>query len=173
MWGVHETLQWIAGHQPSCVAAAMLLLGACVVWLAVLQVRLSAVTRVHRGLVRSGEWGALAGMAEASEDAARARELAEELAPRCERLAEGQQRCLQRVGLVRFDAFGDVGGAQSWTVALLDGKQDGVVLTHLHGRQRSQGYAKPVSGGESSQALSEEERQALAQALRGAREAAR
>lgn len=72
---------------------------------------------------------------------------------------------LQRVGLVRFDAFPDVGGQQSFAVALLDDRGDGILLSSLFGREQSWTYAKPVRGGSSPYPLSPEEREAIARAL--------
>jgi len=75
------------------------------------------------------------------------------------------QGCLQRVGLVRFDAFQDTAGQQSFAVALLDNRGNGVVITSLFGRSESRCYAKPVVKGESPFPLSDEERAAIRQAL--------
>jgi len=72
---------------------------------------------------------------------------------------------IRRVGVVRYDAFRDMGGHMSFSLALLDGRHNGVVLSVLNGRDGSRGYAKAVQGGRSSSPLSEEEQEALAQAL--------
>ncbi len=75
------------------------------------------------------------------------------------------QGCLQRVGLVRFDAFEDTAGQQSFSVALLDNQGNGVVITSLFGRTESRCYAKPVIQGKSPHRLSEEEMAAIRQAM--------
>ena len=75
------------------------------------------------------------------------------------------QRHLQGIGVVRFNAFDDIGGNQSFAIALLDGKGDGIVLSGLYGRDGSRVYAKPVEGGLSKYALSNEEKAAVEQAL--------
>ncbi len=72
---------------------------------------------------------------------------------------------VQKVGVVRFDAFEDVGGRLSFAVALLNEHGDGIVLSSLNGRQESRSYVKPVEGGESIYTLSKEEREAIAKAL--------
>ncbi|MBI4728379.1 MAG: DUF4446 family protein [Acidobacteria bacterium] len=82
-----------------------------------------------------------------------------------ESLARALDRAVQRVGLVRFDAFEDMGGHLSFSAALLDGKGDGLVLTTISGRSDSRFYAKPVEGGVSRYNLSEEEREAIRRAL--------
>ncbi|MFN3285460.1 MAG: DUF4446 family protein [bacterium] len=80
-------------------------------------------------------------------------------------LAEQLARCVQRVGMVRYDAFRESGGRLSFSLALLDGRGDGVVLSVLHGRDGSYAYAKALRDGKPSHPLSEEERQAVAQAM--------
>jgi hypothetical protein len=71
---------------------------------------------------------------------------------------------LRHVGLVRYDAFGDVGGRQSWSLALLDDDGNGVVLTAIHGRSEARSYAKSVAGWSSEQPMSPEEQDAVASA---------
>jgi hypothetical protein len=72
---------------------------------------------------------------------------------------------IQCVGLIRFNPFGDTGGDQSFALALLDKHGDGVVVSSLHGRTATRFYAKPVRGGTSQISLSEEEIQAIQQAM--------
>ncbi len=69
--------------------------------------------------------------------------------------------CIQRVGLVRYDAFEDVGGQQSYSVAMLDASGDGIVLTSVFSRMDIRVYAKAVKGGRASHPLSNEEAQAI------------
>ena len=71
---------------------------------------------------------------------------------------------VRHVGIVRYDAFGDMGGRLSWSVALLDDGGDGVVLTAIHGRSEARSYAKSISGWTSDQPLSPEEEQAVGSA---------
>lgn len=78
---------------------------------------------------------------------------------------------VQHVGLVRYDAFEDVGGRLSFSCAMLDDHGDGMVMTSINGRQDTRVYAKPVTGGKSAHNLSEEEVQAIRQALSGPQEA--
>ena len=70
-----------------------------------------------------------------------------------------------RVGLVRFNPFEDTGGNQSFALALLDGNGDGFVVSSLHARAGTRLYAKAVSRGASDSALSDEEAEALRQAM--------
>lgn len=68
---------------------------------------------------------------------------------------------LQKTGLVRFKAFEDVGGDQSFALAILDGKDNGVVISSIYGRDQSRNYAKPIKEGVSKYPLSEEEKEAI------------
>ena len=72
---------------------------------------------------------------------------------------------VRRVGVLRYDAFEDVGGRLSFSCALLDEHATGVVLTSINGRQETRVYAKPVTGGTSTYNLSREEEEAIRQAL--------
>jgi len=74
---------------------------------------------------------------------------------------------LRHVAVVRYDAFGDMGGRLSFTAAMLDDAGDGLVITSIHGRSEGRTYAKGVKGGSSEQSLSPEEQQAIQLALRG------
>jgi hypothetical protein len=77
------------------------------------------------------------------------------------------QKSLQRTGVVRFNPYNDVGGDQSFAVALLDGEGDGLVFSSLHGREETRVYAKPVQKGEAKEySLSEEEKEAIKVARR-------
>ncbi|MDH7601026.1 MAG: DUF4446 family protein [Armatimonadota bacterium] len=79
--------------------------------------------------------------------------------------AENISACLQKVGIVRFDAFDDVGGEQSFSLVLLNGKGNGFALSSLYGRQDSRVYAKQIINGTSDRALSDEEKTALSKAM--------
>jgi Protein of unknown function (DUF4446) len=76
---------------------------------------------------------------------------------------------LRHVAVVRYDAFGDMGGRLSFTAALLDDSGDGLVITSIHGRSEARTYAKGVKTGASEHSLSPEEVQAIELAMRGTR----
>jgi hypothetical protein len=77
------------------------------------------------------------------------------------------RRSFQRVGLVRFNPFEDTGGNQSFALAVLDANGDGLIVSSLHSRTGTRIYAKPVNGGRSEAALSEEETRAVRDAMAG------
>jgi len=72
---------------------------------------------------------------------------------------------LQKTGLVRFNPFGDMGGNQSFVIALLDQKNDGFVVSSLFVKDGNRVYAKAVKKGKSDHSLSNEEKEAIAQAV--------
>ncbi len=71
---------------------------------------------------------------------------------------------LRHLAVVRYDAFGDMGGHLSWSLALLDEGGNGVVLTSIHGRSDARTYAKNVADWSCEQQLSPEEDEAIAHA---------
>ena len=71
----------------------------------------------------------------------------------------------QNVGIDRYNGNGDDGGNLSFSTALLDAHQSGILITSLHGRQQNRIYAKVVTKGASESTLSDEEKEALVQAI--------
>ena len=82
----------------------------------------------------------------------------------------GLSHALSRIGVVRYDAFENVGGELSFSLALLDEHDDGLVLSSINGRADGRTYLKVVAGGTSESQLSDEERAAVAAAAHGRRE---
>lgn len=72
-----------------------------------------------------------------------------------------QTAAISRIGLIRFDAFDDTGGAQSFALALVDDDGDGIVLTSLHSRPTTRVYLKAIRRGVADAPLSDEETRAL------------
>jgi hypothetical protein len=77
----------------------------------------------------------------------------------------GLRSSLRFQGMVRYDAYRDMGGQQSWSIALLDADQNGAVVTSLHARDHARVYLKEMAEGTPSQRLSPEEERAVALAL--------
>ena len=73
---------------------------------------------------------------------------------------------LRHVAVVRYDAFGDMGGRLSFSAALLDDHGDGLVISSINGRSETRTYAKPLLGHTSEHTLSPEELDAVEQARR-------
>ena len=90
----------------------------------------------------------------------------EELSQELEKLKKEGRLATQKVGIVRFNPFSEVGGDQSFSIALLDGNDSGVVITSLYARGENRVYAKPIKNGVSEYALSKEEKKAIEKAKR-------
>ena len=88
-----------------------------------------------------------------------------EIANHVKTLDEDLTRCIQKVGMVRYNAFKDTGSDLSFTLALLDEHNDGVVLNGIYSREMSNIYAKPIKNGTSTYTMSEEEKQAVQKAI--------
>ena len=86
-----------------------------------------------------------------------AKEISEKALNECERLELKIKDCIQKVAIMRYKAFENVGSDLSFSIAMLDDKNDGVILTGIYGRQESTTYAKPIDKGISRYDLSEEE----------------
>lgn len=71
---------------------------------------------------------------------------------------------LRHLAVVRYDAFEEMGGRLSWSLALLDDAGDGVVLTSIRGRNEARTYTKSVTSWRSDQDLSPEETEAITHA---------
>lgn len=93
------------------------------------------------------------------------------LAGRVDGVHEHVAAGLRHVSVVRYDAFGDMGGRLSFSAAILDDSGDGLVISSIHARGESRTYAKGVIDGRSEITLSPEERQALAVARSDHRDA--
>jgi hypothetical protein len=97
------------------------------------------------------------------------REYVGEVATRLEqRLTDaeaGVRGAISHRALVRYDAYNELSGRQSMSIALLDGTRSGVVLTCIHHRDQARFYAKQVHQGQSELELSPEEAEAMRVAL--------
>ncbi|XOB41981.1 MAG: DUF4446 family protein [Candidatus Nealsonbacteria bacterium] len=89
----------------------------------------------------------------------------EKLSKELKSLKEESKFSIQKVGIVRFNPFSEVGGDQSFSIALLDGNNDGIVITSLYSREGNRIYGKSVKAGLSKYSLSNEEKKAINEAI--------
>ena len=80
-------------------------------------------------------------------------------------LKKNSKFSIQKVGMVRFNPFSEIGGDQSFSIALLDANNNGVVITSLYARGGNRVYGKPIKTGLSDYSLSEEENRAIEKAI--------
>ncbi len=95
-----------------------------------------------------------------------------ELEENIENLSQGLQNVkemavssLQKIGIVRYNPFEDVGGDQSFSIAILDANNNGFVTTSIYGREGNRVFTKPLKGSKSNYPLSEEEKEAINKAV--------
>ena len=81
-------------------------------------------------------------------------------------IEEASKLNIQRVGLIKFNPFNETGGEHSFSLALLDGNKNGIIITSLHTRERTRLYLKDVLKGKSKIDLSIEEKKALQLSLK-------
>ncbi|HDZ54287.1 MAG TPA: DUF4446 family protein [Candidatus Nealsonbacteria bacterium] len=81
------------------------------------------------------------------------------------RLKGQSQKSFQKISLVRFNPFKNIGGDQSFSIALLDLGNNGFVITSIYSQEGNQVYAKSVNNGKSEYPLSEEEKEAIQKAI--------
>lgn len=89
----------------------------------------------------------------------------EELIAYCKIIDDNIKKCTQKIGIVRYNAFKDVGSDLSFALAILDDYNNGVVLNGIYARDNSNIYAKPIENGNSKYILSEEEKEAVNKAI--------
>ncbi|MBU3934541.1 DUF4446 family protein [Patescibacteria group bacterium] len=75
------------------------------------------------------------------------------------------EKTFQKIGIVRFNPFNDMGGNQSFVIALLDNRNNGFVISSLFTKEGNRIYAKSIKGGQSDYSLSGEEKDALERAM--------
>lgn len=84
-----------------------------------------------------------------------------EIVKKIEEIEEKDRHHIQKMGLIRFNPFTELGGDHSFCLAILDHTDTGVVITGLHTRDRTRVYMKDIKNGKSSLELSNEEMKAL------------
>lgn len=166
--GVNEVPQVtvLLEHLEIIVAVMGVMLFIFLIWILVLQSQLKRIIRDYRSLMTGVDGEDLNEVIQQHlKEVRRLNRQYDALLEANERLAKIGLTHLQRVSLLRYNAFEDVGSNQSFSLALLDGEGNGVVLTSLYGRNESRFYAKPVEKGASPFALSAEEVKVIQEAM--------
>ncbi len=157
--------QFFNNFAPMIIMLLTALTFVLVVWVFLLQFRTEQVLRHYRALMKGASGENLeTALAQLLQRVDQTGARVDNLTDLCQRLEVAFSRSVQRVGLVRYNPFPDMGGDQSFAIALLDANGDGIVLSSLYGRSEMRVYAKAIKKGLSSYPLSAEEKQALQQA---------
>ncbi len=131
----------------------------------VLAARVGRLTRAYDSLVAGADGSSF--VAAMHRHTAEARELRTDVGLLVDELARvrgDRSGAVRHIAVVRYDAFGDLAGALSFSAALLDDEGNGLVLSSINGRSETRTYAKQVQGGRSTFPLSPEEQEAIADA---------
>lgn len=143
---------------PTVLAVLLVLLGLCV-WL---YVQLQSVKTRWRGLLEGRRGEDLERMLyDHLRERVELQEQTHRLNHRVSELESKMLRTKRFVGVVRYDAFEDVGGSQSFALAIYDDLGNGAIINSLVGRTDCRVYCKPLIGGKSDRSLSKEELQAV------------
>jgi len=140
----------------------VVILAFAILWLAVLVIglrrQMSAVPE---------EGGVLEALRQLDNEVARSSSIVADLGPRVEQLEATLPHALQHTAVINYDAYGDVSGNLSRSIALLDANGSGLVVTLLVGRDESRWFTKEVRDGRGSEQLSPEEQRAVSRAAGG------
>ena len=144
----------------------------CLAVLLVVLVRLRRLRAGQRAVLAGGRSEDLVGHAATLQEAfvalqERVEEVAERLDARAAAVEEQLDGAIAHRALVRYDAYGELSGRQSLSLALLDARRSGVVLSCISNRDTQRLYCRQVVEGESEHELSPEEREAIRRALAG------
>jgi Protein of unknown function (DUF4446) len=143
-----------------------------VLWALVLSIKLRRMHAAQRAVLGDGDRRDLVTHAATLESAfVQLRDWVEETAAGLERRASTADNridgCIAFTSLVRYDAYGEMSGRQSSTMALLDSRRTGVVVSSILHREQARVYVKPIHEGESELELSPEEQEAIETAMAG------
>ena len=149
------------------VVLTIMMLLALIVFISI-NIKLNRLTRRYRKMMQGTDGLNLERMLLAHVDEIRqATKKVEQLDEKYNIINQNLQQTVQKVGIIRFNAFEDTGSDLSFAVALLDANNNGVVLSSIYGRNEFRIYAKPINKGQSTYFLTEEEKEALRQAISG------
>jgi Txe/YoeB family toxin of Txe-Axe toxin-antitoxin module len=135
--------------------------------LIVMQIKISKMKKKHnklmRGVKNTNLEGIIDGYYEKIEYQLQENDL---LKQQIERLNEKLKFCVQKTAFMRYKAFENIGSDMSFSLALLDENNDGIIITSLYSRNESTMYGKSIEGSKSNYELSEEEKKVLQEAIK-------
>lgn len=139
-----------------------------VVWLFILSFYLIKSTGRIKKITRGAKAASLDQILESilSKQTTEARQIAQ-IVNKLDITNDSQKKFLTKHALIRFNPFEDTGGDQSFALAILDGENNGIVISSLHSRGGMRFYAKQVSGAKpTSHPFSKEEKEVVEKAAR-------
>lgn len=165
---MHEVLRFLQTNEAYFLIGLSVASFLLLIYSLVLSRRLARINRRRNAKLEDGRVGEIIDfLTNQSDSLARLEARVDEMGARQVNMDRELGECLRKIGIVRFNAFDDVGGEQSFAMAMLDSNRNGVIISNIYGRQDSRLYAKGIVNGETERALSDEERKALEKALAG------
>jgi Protein of unknown function (DUF4446) len=141
------------------------------IWLVALSIKLRRLRAAQRTVLGAADTDLVGHAATLQEAFVQLRDWVEETATRLdERMLAAEHRidgCVTYTSLIRYDAYNEMSGRQSSTLALLDAHRTGVVVSSILHRDQARVYVKPVREGASELELSPEEHEAIEAAVAG------
>lgn len=138
------------------------IVSATLIWLAILTVFIVKIFRHYQNLIKGVNEGNLEKILRkilADQDLKEKQIL--DINNKIRILEQEGLKHIQRIGFIRFNPFNETGGDNSFTLCLLDGNSNGILLTGLHTREKTRMYAKKIENGKSKHELSKEELKAI------------
>lgn len=143
------------------------LLALCLMLILINHIRLSRISKKYKLLIKGmSEKNIEDLMLSYSDEMYKVKkEIEEDIKKRIVNLEEKMPACYRNVGMVSYNAFDNVGNNMSFSIAALNDKKDGIMLTGIYTRENSYVYTKEIRNGLSNKELSKEEKEALNKAL--------
>lgn len=162
---VGELTAWIAANLQGVLLFMTAMICLALIVFININIKLSRMNKRYRKLMQGVEGANLEKLLlNHIEEVRDAVKRVDSLSASCRNLEGITRNCVQKVGIVRFNAFEDTGSDLSFAIALLDAQNNGVVISNIFGRNESRTYAKPIVNCQSQYFLTEEEKEALEQA---------
>jgi len=145
---------WLAGD----LVVTLILLVLFIIWAA----KLSKLRSKYTQMMNGGQAGDLEGLLMEIQSKLNAQKAeSDQTAAKVEQIISNVKTMKSNVAIHRYNAFGEPGSDLSFTVAILDDHEDGLIMTGIHSREQTYIYAKPVQKGQSTYTLSPEEKEAI------------
>lgn len=160
-------IQFIETHGTTLIVVAIALALAATVFALFVFIQLRRLNRPFRGMAelyeRKGPESALEELLKGIDEN---RDFLRGHSEEIKRILEILAGCYQGFGLVKYNAFEDIGGMQSYSLCLLTQEKRGFIVTNLVGRTSTRGYALDIQDGKPSRNLSDEEKEAFEIAMK-------
>lgn len=154
--------QFILKNNIEIILALIILVLLFLFFIIILQIRVSSINKRYNKLIEGTDHDSLEGiLMQHLEDVKEVKRKLEDINKYCKDLDRKLSLAITKVGIIRYNAFSDMGSDLSFSVALLNDNLDGFVLTSIYGRDESTTYGKPIINGKSKYSLSVEEIQAI------------